>query len=603
MTRRAPAERVGKALDHLRRGETVLGAALLEALLKDFPTDPAVLGLAGAVALQRGDRPRAVTLLSEALKAAPKDASVHSNLALAYLGLGRLDDAQTHLERATAINPQSPEALTNLGNLRRQRNDLAAAEPFYRRALAIRPDLVEAHQNLAQVLEKLGRPTEALAAVKRALALQPKSADALLTLAGIEDELGNLDASLGATREAIALRPRDHRGHAQLGRTLSAYGRRDEAVAAYRAALALAPQSADLQRILGRFDAEAGSIAERQARFADPATPPEQRLHLGFALGKSLEDAGDYPAAFGYLAEANRLQRATYSYDPAESEAVFAEIEAAFTPELFARRLGTGDPDPTPIFVLGMPRSGTTLVEQILASHPDVKGAGELPLLRELVLASTSKRPIHYDQLLADLGNTGLTRLGRTYIERLRNFSADARYITDKMPGNFLLIGIVALALPNARIIHCVRDPADTAISIWRNFFAAHLGYAYDLGEIGHYHRLYQHLMAHWHRVLPGRIYDISYEALVADQDGETRRLLAWCDLDFRPETLEFHRTERPVHTASAAQVRRPISRGSIGIADRYGALLEPLRAALSGRSIATAPIADSPRQTPNNDQ
>jgi hypothetical protein len=171
------------------------------------------------------------------------------------------------------------------------------------------------------------------------------------------------------------------------------------------------------------------------------------------------------------------------------------------------------------------------------------------------------------------------------------------------MPGNFLLIGIIALALPNAKIIHCVRDPADTAISIWRNYFTSHLGYAYDLAEIGHYHRLYQRLMAHWHAVLPGRIYDISYEALVTDQEGETRRLLAHCNLDFRPETLAFHRTERPVHTASAAQVRSPISRGSIGIADRYGALLEPLRAALSGQSIATAAMPDSTAQTPNIDQ
>lgn len=585
MMRRAPAERVGEALAHLRRGEAVLGAALLEALIKDFPADPAVLGLAGAVALQRGDRPRAIKLLAAALRANPGDASIHSNLALAYLGSGQLDEAQRHLERALAINPNSPEALVNLGNLHRQRRNLAAAEPLYRRAVALRPDLGEAHNNLAQVLEHLGRPVEALAAAERACALQPNAIEPLLTLSSVHGEIGNLDAAAAAARGAIALRPRDPRGHEQLGRTLAAFGRRDEAIQSYRAALSFDPGRAATQRMLGRFDAETGSIAERQSRFDAPGTSAEERLHLGFALGKSFEDAGNYAAAFRYLAEANRLRRAGFSYDPADSDAAFAEIEQSFTADLFAKRLGSGDPDPTPIFVLGMPRSGTTLVEQILASHPDVKGAGELPLLRELVTSSTTRRPIRYDQLLADLDEAGFATLGRTYIERLRNYSPTARFVTDKMPGNFLLIGIIALALPNARIIHCVRNPADTAISIWRNYFSSHLGYAYDLAEIGHYHRLYQHLMAHWHAVLPGRVYDIAYESLVGDQEGETRRLLAHCDLDFRPECLDFWRTERPVHTASAAQVRHPISRGSIGIAGRYGELLAPLHAALAGEA------------------
>lgn len=576
---------VADALAHLRRGETVLGAAMLDTVLRHNPRDPAALGLAGAIALQRNDTTRAIELLSRSLALAPRDVSSHSNIALAYMRTGRSAEARRHLEQALALKPDAVEALVNLAQLHRQANDNLAAEPLYRKAIAARPTMIEAHTGLAAALEKLGRPAEAIAAAEEAIRLQPKSPEAHRTLGRLYDILGQFDAAVAAHRRAIELAPADPRGHADLGNTYGAFGKREAAISAYRKALELAPGNAVYERLIGRFEADAGTLAEKMARFDAPATTNEQKLHLGFAIGKALEQAGDYPAAFRYLDAANRLRRAGFSYDKADSEAAFAELEATFTPELFAARSGHGIPDATPIFVLGMPRSGTTLVEQILASHPDIAGAGELVVLRDLVIGATAKRPIHYPELLADLSDADLNRFGADYIRRLRAFAPDARHITDKMPGNFMLIGFIALALPNARIVHCVRDPADTGVSIWRNYFSTHLGYAYDLGEIGHYHRLYQSLMAHWHRVLPGRIYDISYEALVGDQEGETRRLLDHCGLAFDPRCLDFHHTERPVHTASAAQVRSPISRSSIGIADRYGDLLSPLHAALAGKA------------------
>lgn len=581
MSRPQARPTVADALAHLRRGETVLGAGLLETLLKHNPRDAQALGLAGAVALQRGDRKRAIDLLTRALALKPDDVSSHSNLAVAYLREGRNGEAKQQLERALSLKPDAPEALVNLASLHRQAGDYTSAELLYRKAATLRPGMADAHAGLALALEKLGRPREALVAAEDAVRLQPNLAEVHRTMGLVQDALGNLPASIAALERAIALAPRDARIEAELGNTLAAFGKRDLAIAHYRKALALAPGNASYERMLGRLDAESATLAEQQASFEAPATSDDQRMHLGFALGKSAEDAGDYPTAFRYLDTANRLRRAGYSYDRAESDTAFAEIEATFTPELFAARSGHGVDDATPIFVLGMPRSGTTLVEQILASHPAVTGAGELPLLRDLVISSTIKRPIHYPELLADLTDADLKQLGQTYVDRLRGYAPQARFITDKMPGNFMLIGFIALCLPNAKIIHCVRDAADTSVSIWRNYFSTRLDYAYDLGEIGHYHRLYQRLMAHWHRVLPGRIHDISYEALVDDQDSETRRLLTYCGLDFRREVLDFHRTERPVHTASAAQVRSPISRKSIGIAARYGDLLAPLHAEL----------------------
>ncbi len=583
MSRTEARPTVADALAHLRRGEAALAAALLETLIRRDPRDAGALGLAGAVALQRGERQRAIELLSRALALAPGDASSHSNLAVAYLRERRTDDARRHLQRALELQPDSPEALVNLANLHRQAGEHSAAEPLYRRAAELRPAMADARLGLAQALESLGRPGEALAAAEAALRLQPGLVEALRVVGLAHDALGRLEPAVAAFERAAALSPRDARLEADLGNTYAAFGRREEAIAHYRRALELSPGNAAYERQLGRLFADSGSLADRQARFDAPDTPDQQRMHLGFALGKAFEDAGDHATAFRYLDAANRLRRARYDYRRADSEAAFAEIEATFTPELLAARSGHGTADASPIFVLGMPRSGTTLVEQILASHPDVTGAGELPLLRDLVIGSSTRRPIHYPELMAELSDADLASLGRTYVERLRAYAPEARFITDKMPGNFMLIGFIALCLPGARIVHCVRDPADTSVSIWRNYFSTHLGYAYDLGEIGHYHRLYQRLMAHWRRALPGRIYDISYEALVDDQEGETRRLLAHCGLDFRPECLDFHRTERPVHTASAAQVRAPISRNSIGIAARYGELLAPLHAALAG--------------------
>lgn len=579
-------QRLAAAVAHLNRGEIEQGAALLDTLLRSYPDEPTVLQLAGAVALQRGRRGEAIALIGRALGHNPRLADAHSNIALAYLGEGRPADAERHLNQALALRPDFPEALVNLAKLHRERGEPLRAEPLYRRALALRPDFPEVHSSLGLVLLASGQPREAETHVRRAIALKPGFAEAWQTLGQVLDKLGRMDEALAAHRQGLALNPGSARAHADYASTLMAYGRRGEAIAAYRAALALEPQRGELRRMLNKLDAETASLAEQEAAFG--AAAGEHRMHLGFALGKSLEEAGEYQQALPYLVEANALKRAGYDYDPKSSEAAFADIAAAFSPELFAAHGGAGVSDATPIFVLGMPRSGTTLVEQILASHPEVFGAGELTLLRDLSngLGRGEEGSFRFSELLPRLDDAAFTGLGAGYVARLRGYSGEARFITDKMPGNFMLIGMIRLALPKARVIHCVRDAADTSVSIFKNYFASNLRYAYDLGEIGHYHRLYQGLMAHWHAVLPGFVHDVSYEALVSDQEAQTRRLLELCGLDFRPECLDFFLTERPVHTASAAQVRAPISTASVGIARRYGEGLAPLHAALEGRPL-----------------
>lgn len=569
----------------VRDGEPLRAEVILHDLLARAPEHAMALHLAGIVALQQSKRPEALTLIEKSVGIDPKNPASQCDLGLLLTNTGRREEAEAHLREALRLRPGFPEAQFNLGNLLRQNGRKTEAEQAYAHAIGLRPKFVEALANRALVLLDLGRTLEAEAMARRAAEARPDAPELANLYGRILDTLGRYDDAVAAHRRAIAMDPRRAQSYAELAQTLVAYGHRAEGIEQFRTALRIEPDRTDLRRVLGKHLDDAATLLEREGEYraSDPDTPA--RMHLGFDLAKAYEEAGDHARAFQVLAEANRLKRRSFAYQPSTSEAAFADIEAGFTAELFEQHHNAGDPDSTPIFVLGMPRSGTTLVEQILASHPDVAGAGELGLLRELVSGTLgSDDSVGYARMLAPMTDADFTGLGRRYLAALRGYSATATHITDKMPGNFLLIGMIRLMLPNAKVIHCVRDPADTGVSIYRNFFSSHLGYAYDLAEIGHYHRLYQRLMAHWHRVLPGFVHDVSYEALVADQEGETRRLLDLCGLEFRAECLEFFRTERPVHTASADQVRKPISAASVGIARRYGDALQPLFAALNGQ-------------------
>jgi hypothetical protein len=258
-----------------------------------------------------------------------------------------------------------------------------------------------------------------------------------------------------------------------------------------------------------------------------------------------------------------------------------------FSPEFFASHENCGDPDRTPIFILGMPRSGTSLAEQILASHPDVHGAGELGDLRKVLASvkSTEEESLSgmVPAALLDLDASAFSDLGQKYIARIRGYSADAKYITDKMPHNFMQIGLIRTILPNARVIHCTRDPMDNCLSIFKKPLANHHAYSNNMSELGQYYGLYRNLMDHWSETLPGFVYDHSYEELIKSEKEQVSRLLEFCGLDWDDACLEFHKTRRKVRTASNAQVRRPIYTDSVQLWKRYEKQLEPLKAAIYG--------------------
>jgi hypothetical protein len=304
----------------------------------------------------------------------------------------------------------------------------------------------------------------------------------------------------------------------------------------------------------------------------------DQRMHLAFALGKAYEDLGEYGKSFNSLLHGNNLKRKTYDYTGEETKGLFQSIKKLCNADFISRHLKNGISDSTPIFIVGMPRSGTSLVEQILASHPDVYGAGELEEFKMVLLDLTKTRILSDAYSSLSKKDKGLIAgIGTEYLSRLRRNSDKGKFITDKMPHNFQHVGIIRLALPNAKIIHCTRDPMDNCFSIYKNYFSGIHRYAYELGELGQYYNLYQDLMKYWYSLFPDFIYEIKYEELVENQEAESKRLIQFCGLPWVDECYSFYNTSRQVATASATQVRKPIYKDSVQLWKKYRSQLEPL--------------------------
>jgi tetratricopeptide (TPR) repeat protein len=412
--------------------------------------------------------------------------------------------------------------------------------------------------------------------------------------------IGEFDAAI-AIYEAVLKAFPDHvkvwlsRGHA-----LKSAGRNAESVGAYSRAIDLMPSFGEAWWSLAnlktyRFTPEQVSAMRVQLGRADLSH--EDRLHLEFALGKALEDAGDWAGSFDHYAEGNRLRRHELSYDAADLGGLVERSKALFTREFFAARAGQGDAAADPIFVVGLPRSGSTLIEQILASHSAVEGTQELAEIVAMARGLGQGRPHGdaplYPGVLADLDPERLRALGAEYLERTRiQRKTDRPLFIDKMPNNFAHIGLISLILPNAKIIDARRHPMAVGFSAYKQHFAAGQNFSYDLEELGLYYRAYVELMDHVDQVLPGRVHRVIYERVVEDTEGEVRRLLDYCGLPFEPACLRFYENDRAVRTASSEQVRRPIFRDAVEHWRNYEPWLGPLKAALG-------PVLDSYPGTP----
>ena len=516
------------------------------------------------------------------------------DLAVQHHTAGRLPQAKSIYQQILQTDHRQPVALHLLGAIAHQMGKADIAVGLITKALAIKPDYPEAHINLGNALQELGKLDEAVASYHKALAIAPEFAEAHNNLGNALQDLGQLDQAFASYHKALAIAPDYPEAHNNIGTAIQELGRSDEAAASYHKALAIRPDYAEAYRHLAfvrKFTDYDHDIAAMEAAYAMPGLGDEQRMHLAFGLGKAFEDLGDYEKAFGFYLTGNTLKRATYEFSIERVEKLFGCLKKTFTKDLFRKHQAAGrdssentkSSDVTPIFILGMPRSGTTLVEQILASHPSVHGAGELDYIDRIVTANFNKTDeAAFSESINQASIGDVSSAGGEYMAMIgamiRQRAHGAGFITDKMPDNFMLIGMIRLMLPHARIIHCRREPLDTCLSISKNLFTAKgYHYAYDLDLLGRYYNLYRDLMAHWDNVLPDFIYPLDYEELVAEQETQSRALLAHCGLEWDDACLEFHKTDRQVQTLSAAQVRRPIYKDSISSWKRYEKQLAPL--------------------------
>ncbi|MHB1544523.1 MAG: tetratricopeptide repeat-containing sulfotransferase family protein [Gammaproteobacteria bacterium] len=557
-TPRAPALRT--LYDHLDRSEHESAEALSQQLLEVAPNDPELLYLHGVVAHKSGRPEEAIVRFLKAIPEAPSAATrsaVLSGLGKSYWMLEQLELAQASFAEAAKLHPQEASIWIDLGSVQMALGDPGAARSSFEKALAIDPDQADACAGRGLCLVNLGRYVEAREALEEVAQRYPGHAEVIQGLA-------TLDKIMGRVEEA------EHRLFALLTKQPERMG--------YFELASLKP--------IRSTDEPVVKLLETRREPLGHSTAPEiVRIDLLFALAKAYDDLGRSEESFTLLEEGARLRRRRFHFDITQEEERMERIAGIFGQTFIDRlKLSSGHETHRPIFIVGLPRSGSTLVEHLLSAHPDITPGGELPifprLATELSLA-WGQIPGFPDALTPDRARVNLEHLKTRYLEEIEDATGPAplrTHVTDKLLGNFLFLGLIRMAFPEARILHIQRHPLDQAHSAYRQLFTRGHAYSYDLMEFGRYYLAYRKLMEHWHTVLGDAIYDLSYEALVREPEAEIRKMLDFLKLPFVAGCLETHQASRPVHTASATQVREPIHPDAIGHWKRYRAQLEPLR-------------------------
>jgi len=467
---------------------------------------------------------------------------------------------------------------------------------LYERIIALNSALPEVYNNLGNALSALGKPARAVTAYQCAIELRPNYPEAFCNWGLALVELERLDEAEAKYRQGIRISPRFAGIYNNLGLLLKQRGRLTEAREAFEAAIELEPTSFSFYDNLAAirpFAADDTYLAALEAAAeASSVFSLNNQMHLHFALAKAYDGLDRPELAAGHLLDANRLKRQQITYDEADMLCLMDRSRALIGRDFIQSHEGYGAQSGAPVFIVGMTRSGSTLIEQILSSHPQVNGAGELAILDQVAGSIRSELPgvPRFPEMMLKMSPADFRTLGELYVARITQRAPAATRITDKMTVNYLFVGLIHLALPNATIIHVLRDPLDTCLSCFSTHFTKGHEHTYDLAELGRYYRHYRDLMTHWHRVLPpGRIVDVHYEQLIADFEGTARRIVARCGLSWDAHCLNFHRNERPVRTASSVQVRKPIYRTSVGRWRNYEAMLQPLVAELGPYATESA--------------
>ncbi len=543
----------------LRLGREEEAQEVLEAFIQQ---EPHRQRLAEAAELQRwGKYKEAEALYREILREDTQNVTAMRLLALLAAKLEHHRDAVVLLKQVMALAPDYHAARLDLGHAQIEMNDLEDAIATLEELIRLEPGNYGAHVGLANALARSSKTEAAVGAYEKAIELRPEIAGAFLGLGNVLKTLGSQAEAIAAYRKGIAIRP----GFSELYWSLSN---------------------------LKTFRFEDDEIVTMRSLLATDGLSDDDTVHLSFALGKAHEDASDYATAFEHYDRGNQLRRQQESYDPVHTEQIGERIRAVFTSDFLAKADNLGHQDCRPIFIVGLPRSGSTLLEQILASHSMVEATHELPeggrLIRSIDRQQKAKGARYPEALLSSPADL-FTELGQRYDDETKRYRSGAPYFIDKMPNNFASLGLLAMALPNARFINAKRDPLDTCLSCYKQLFARGQAFTYDMEELGLYYLEYLCMMDHWHAVLPERVLDVQYESVVADIETQVAAILEHCGLPWDDACLDFHNTKRAIRTASSEQVRQPIYRDAVAYAERFGEALNPLREVL-GPALSVPP-------------
>jgi len=617
---------LGEVLRQAGNGKEA-GKALETAVSID-PKNAQALNNLGIIRYDEGKFEEAVDYYRRAIAVRPAMAEAHNNLGNALRMAGDVDGAMQAYQDALTHREKYPEAYNNLGTLLQQDKRLEEAEHALKKAIAQNSLYVEAHNNLAQLYSAQKKEVDALRILGEALKFAPNNAQTLLITGKIQNRRSNYVAAEQASRAVLQGDPNNAEALVLLGQVLHETDRYDEALEVLEKAVKQAPDNPEALnyygvalKSVGRLDDARDQILQAlklndsmygaYANLNDlvdfskgvgeelynrmdaifetsPKKDTDQFLPLHFAYAKALDDRGEHAKALEHYIIGGRMKRAQLDYNEGETFGFFDAIMKAFSKEAFAKRKYDGIDDERPVFIIGMPRSGSTLVEQILSSHPDVYGAGEVKYLSRALGQLRDRFPSlqKYPQMMEKITPAQLDIVAKNYLSALSTGAGDAKRITDKLLTNYFFVGLIHLLYPKAKFIHTLRDPVDTCLSGFTKLFKDDMPHSYDLGELGRYYRKYQELMAYWEKVLPqGTMKTVLYEDVVSNTEKEAKALINFIGLEWNDKCLEFHKSDRPVKTASVAQVRKPIYKTAVKRWKKYGAGLKPLADAIEGKS------------------
>lgn len=571
---------------HLQAGDLKQAIHCFDEAVRLDPEQPgAWSGLADAL-IRNGDGERARAARRRFLELSPSGRTVTE--ASRSWQAGDASRAEELCEEVLKTDPGNTDALRLLASIATADERYVIAEGLLKRLVKLSENHYLAHSELGRFLGDRGRIPEAIEEMRIAVRLDSDVALSHQVLGDLQSVVGDTEGALAAYENALRIEPENTIALAGRGHALRILGKSDDAIAAYEQCAGLRPEAGDAWWSLATmrgytFSDEQMAIMQKQLQSEEG--DENTRIHMAFALARAAESQNRYDDAWAHYEQGSRLKRAQLKYDPVTTEITHNAMIQTFDAEFLEQSKGADFSDPGPIFILGIPRSGSTLIEQILASHSMVAGSGELPYIVMLTsaLGGAQQDAKRYPEILSDMSAEQMLAIGESYLYHTRpHREAALPFFTDKMPANFPHVGLIHMALPNARIIDARRHPLDTCIGNFRQLFAQGKNMTYDLYELAEYYLEYDRIMAHWDTVLPGRVLRVRYEDVVADLEGQTRRLLEYCGLPWEDECLSFYRNERPVNTASSEQVRQPIYADSVGYWKNYESQLDEIQEILA---------------------